>query len=226
MWPEEAAALRDAERKLTELRAVGPYTATFIERWLREPPDVPRPPAIRDGFRTYAEARSVVDAHPVWRAGARAGPPIPAPRSRSTPTPTDRTSTSNACERSRPRGDGSRSARTPIPRTSWPTSTSGSPRRYSPASPASACSTSSRRARSRSESVSFVQPRGRARAKGARCPWQVASASGSIRHRASGVDRVTSAERPAAVSARIRRAWAGAWRRTGEHGRRPGRRRG
>ncbi|MDQ2912428.1 MAG: PHP domain-containing protein, partial [Chloroflexota bacterium] len=39
---------------------------------LREPPDPPTPPPLRDGFITYAHARTVVEAHPEWRAVARA----------------------------------------------------------------------------------------------------------------------------------------------------------
>jgi histidinol phosphatase-like PHP family hydrolase len=72
MWPEEAEALRESGRSLTELRSVGPFTAHFIAEWLREPPDPPKPPPLRDGFITYASARAVVDAHPEWRAVGRA----------------------------------------------------------------------------------------------------------------------------------------------------------
>ena len=59
-------------RDLTELRSVGPFTAGFVRRWLREEPDVPDPPPIRDGFLTYAHARRVVADHPEWGAAARA----------------------------------------------------------------------------------------------------------------------------------------------------------
>jgi len=72
MWPEEATALQESGRSLTELRSVGPFTAHFITEWLREPPDPPTPPPLRDGFITYAYARTVVDAHPEWHAVARA----------------------------------------------------------------------------------------------------------------------------------------------------------
>ena len=72
MWAEEAAAVQESGRSLTELRSVGPFTAHFIAQWLREPPDPPRPPQLRDGFITYAYARTVVDAHPEWRDVARA----------------------------------------------------------------------------------------------------------------------------------------------------------
>ena len=72
MWPEEAAAIQESGRSLTELRSVGPFTAHFISAWLRDAPDPPVPPPLRDGFITYAYARSVVDAHPEWRDVARA----------------------------------------------------------------------------------------------------------------------------------------------------------
>jgi DNA polymerase (family X) len=72
MWPEEASRLAEADRSLTELRAVGPFTASFISGWLRDRPEVPKPPPIRDGFLTFAYARAVVDAHPQWRAAALA----------------------------------------------------------------------------------------------------------------------------------------------------------
>src|SRR2546423_14379670 len=72
MWSEEAAAIEGSGRSLTELRSVGPFTAHFIAQWLREPPDPPTPPPLRDGFITYAHARTVFDAHPDWHAVARA----------------------------------------------------------------------------------------------------------------------------------------------------------
>jgi hypothetical protein len=72
MWTEEAAAIQESGRSLTELRSVGPFTAHFISGWLRDAPDPPVPPPLRDGFITYAHARSIVDAHPEWRDVARA----------------------------------------------------------------------------------------------------------------------------------------------------------
>ncbi|HJV04823.1 MAG TPA: PHP domain-containing protein, partial [Actinomycetota bacterium] len=71
-WPEEAAALAEDGRSLTELRSVGPWVARIIEGWLEEPPDVPEPPPERRGFLTVAEARTAVEAHPEWRAELRA----------------------------------------------------------------------------------------------------------------------------------------------------------
>jgi histidinol phosphatase-like PHP family hydrolase len=72
MWPEEATALQETGRSLTELRSIGPFTAHFISEWLRDPPDRPLPPPLRDGFITYAYARTVVAANPEWQAVARA----------------------------------------------------------------------------------------------------------------------------------------------------------
>jgi histidinol phosphatase-like PHP family hydrolase len=72
MWPEEASRLGETDRSLTDLRAVGPFTASFISGWLRDLPEVPKPPPIRDGFLTFAYARAVLDAHPQWRAAALA----------------------------------------------------------------------------------------------------------------------------------------------------------
>jgi DNA polymerase (family X) len=72
MWPEEASAVEESGRSLTELRSVGPFTAHFISSWLRHPPDPPVPPPLRDGFITYAYARTVFAAHPEWEAAARA----------------------------------------------------------------------------------------------------------------------------------------------------------
>jgi histidinol phosphatase-like PHP family hydrolase len=71
-WPEEAAALEEAGRSLTELRSVGPWVARTITAWLGDPPEVPEPPPERRGFLSVAEARSAVDAHPEWRAELRA----------------------------------------------------------------------------------------------------------------------------------------------------------
>ena len=71
-WPEEAAALAEEGRSLTELRAVGPWVARMINGWLEEPPEMPEPPAVRSGFLTVAEARRVVADHPDWRPRLRA----------------------------------------------------------------------------------------------------------------------------------------------------------
>jgi histidinol phosphatase-like PHP family hydrolase len=71
-WPEEASALAEEGRSLTELRGVGPWVAPTLHGWLEDPPEVPEPPPERRGFLTVAEARAVVEANPEWRAGLRA----------------------------------------------------------------------------------------------------------------------------------------------------------
>jgi histidinol phosphatase-like PHP family hydrolase len=72
MWPVEAALLAQEGRRLTELDAVGPWVARKIEEWLERPPALPEPPALRAGFRSFAECRAIVDAEPAWRAAVRA----------------------------------------------------------------------------------------------------------------------------------------------------------
>jgi histidinol phosphatase-like PHP family hydrolase len=51
---------------------VGPWVARTIASWLENPPDVPRPPELRRGFLTRSEVRSLLRAHPDWRAALRA----------------------------------------------------------------------------------------------------------------------------------------------------------
>ncbi|MGI8620054.1 MAG: hypothetical protein ACR2L6_13345 [Gemmatimonadaceae bacterium] len=71
MWPEEAWRMADAGLSLTDLAGVGPWISARMLEWLREPPDLAEPPAIRSGFRSYAECRAIVDAHPGWRDAVR-----------------------------------------------------------------------------------------------------------------------------------------------------------
>ena len=72
MWSEEATVIQESGRDLTELRAIGPFTANFISRWLKDRPEVPAPPPIRDGFITYASAREVTRVHAEWVGAAKA----------------------------------------------------------------------------------------------------------------------------------------------------------
>jgi DNA polymerase (family 10) len=69
-WPEEAIALIEADRPLTELRAVGPWLAGVIGAWLTEddPPEVPDPPEVRRGFLTLAEVHTTLADQPEWWA--------------------------------------------------------------------------------------------------------------------------------------------------------------
>jgi histidinol phosphatase-like PHP family hydrolase len=71
-WAEEAIALTDGDRSLTEFPGVGPWLAQTITSWLEKPPDIPEPPEVRRGFLTLTEVRSTLDAHPEWRSGLRA----------------------------------------------------------------------------------------------------------------------------------------------------------
>ena len=73
-WPEEAAALVDRDRPLTELRAVGPWLSIVLGGWLAagDPPDPGEPPEVRRGFLTLAEVRATLAEHPEWRATLRA----------------------------------------------------------------------------------------------------------------------------------------------------------
>jgi histidinol phosphatase-like PHP family hydrolase len=67
-WEAEAAEVAEADRSLTELRAVGPWVAARIHGWLDEPPPVPPPDEARSGFLSLAEVRRVLDAEPAWEA--------------------------------------------------------------------------------------------------------------------------------------------------------------
>lgn len=71
VWPEEASDLVGERRPPTELEGVGPRLAERIERWCSDPPSDLRPPAVRAGFMSVAEARAEVAAHPGWRSELR-----------------------------------------------------------------------------------------------------------------------------------------------------------
>ena len=63
-WPEEAVAIAEAGRSLTELRAVGPWLARVIGSWLTDPPTVPEPPPTRQGFLTRTEVAQILARTP------------------------------------------------------------------------------------------------------------------------------------------------------------------
>lgn len=71
MWPEEAAAMVEEDRSLTELPGIGPSLNKIICRWIDDPPDVPTPPEIRAHFLTVTEARAVLAKQPAWSAELR-----------------------------------------------------------------------------------------------------------------------------------------------------------
>jgi histidinol phosphatase-like PHP family hydrolase len=66
LWPEEAFQLIQERRSLTEFSGIGPYLEKLIRRWVEHPPDVPEPPAIRNGFLTMAQARAVLARKRDW----------------------------------------------------------------------------------------------------------------------------------------------------------------
>ena len=57
-WPDEVSDLVAQERPLTELKGIGARLSGLIQSWLDESPEIPEPPPIRAGFRSYAEARA------------------------------------------------------------------------------------------------------------------------------------------------------------------------
>ena len=65
-WPEEVTDLLAQERSLSELKGVGAKLSGLIRSWVEEPPEVPEPPPLRDGFVTFATARAILAEHPDW----------------------------------------------------------------------------------------------------------------------------------------------------------------
>jgi len=59
-WPEEASEIVVEGRPLTELTGIGAKLSGLIHSWLDEPPEVPEPPPTREGFVTFARARTVI----------------------------------------------------------------------------------------------------------------------------------------------------------------------
>lgn len=66
LWEEEAAQLTLSERSLTELASVGPYIARLIGGWMAAPRRVLKPPPIRTGFITLAEAQARLARQDGW----------------------------------------------------------------------------------------------------------------------------------------------------------------
>jgi histidinol phosphatase-like PHP family hydrolase len=57
------------DRPLTDLKAIGAKLSGLIRSWVEEPPEVPDPPPIRAGFRSFAEARRILGENEVWSEG-------------------------------------------------------------------------------------------------------------------------------------------------------------
>jgi histidinol phosphatase-like PHP family hydrolase len=66
LWTEDAVQLMQEGRSLEELSAVGPALNRIIRRWIENPPDVPKPPAIRSGFLTLPQARALLKSRASW----------------------------------------------------------------------------------------------------------------------------------------------------------------
>jgi histidinol phosphatase-like PHP family hydrolase len=67
LWEEEACLIVRQGRSLTELPGVGVSLNRIIGRWVDDPPAVPKPPEIRDGFLTLPEARAILAKKPSIR---------------------------------------------------------------------------------------------------------------------------------------------------------------
>lgn len=66
MWPEEAVALVEQDRPLTELPQVGDRLAGRITSWIEDPPELEETPVSRQDFMTLAQARALLTGHPEW----------------------------------------------------------------------------------------------------------------------------------------------------------------
>ena len=72
LWPENVVDLVAQDRPLTELRAIGPFIAKQILRWIEKPPVLPaRVPSLRRDFFTLADARKLLRANPAWTKSLR-----------------------------------------------------------------------------------------------------------------------------------------------------------
>jgi histidinol phosphatase-like PHP family hydrolase len=65
-WPVEASELLRAGRSVTELPGVGPWIAGRIASLVEEEPEPLTPPAIRDGFMTFADAQAALASDASW----------------------------------------------------------------------------------------------------------------------------------------------------------------
>jgi histidinol phosphatase-like PHP family hydrolase len=65
-WPQEVSDMLAAGTPLTDLKGIGVKLSGLIKTWIDEPPDIPEPPPIRSGFRSFAEARKILADNPEW----------------------------------------------------------------------------------------------------------------------------------------------------------------
>ncbi|MDQ3953298.1 MAG: PHP domain-containing protein, partial [Actinomycetota bacterium] len=68
LWDEEAEAVLEGGRKLSELPRVGPWLAHLIEGWIEDPPGRPAPSPLRHDFMTMSQAVAVLERAPEWPA--------------------------------------------------------------------------------------------------------------------------------------------------------------
>jgi hypothetical protein len=54
------------DRSLSEFSGVGPYLQKLIRGWIRNPPELPEPSEIREGFFTLPQAQAVLATSPAW----------------------------------------------------------------------------------------------------------------------------------------------------------------
>jgi histidinol phosphatase-like PHP family hydrolase len=66
LWLEEATALIEQRRLLTELPGIGPYIEKYVVRWVEDPPPRTVTPRIRSGFLTMTEAQAALANDPSW----------------------------------------------------------------------------------------------------------------------------------------------------------------
>lgn len=67
LWPVEIRDLIAQNRPLTELRAIGPFTAKQIQKWIDKPPRRAKTvPPVRQDFISLAEARRLLATRPAW----------------------------------------------------------------------------------------------------------------------------------------------------------------
>lgn len=71
LWEEEAADVVRTGRSLTELNGIGPYIEKLIRGWVDSPPHEIESPALRSGFLTLTEARSILATRPNWSASIK-----------------------------------------------------------------------------------------------------------------------------------------------------------
>jgi DNA polymerase (family 10) len=63
--------LINEDRSLTEFSGVGPYLEKLIRGWIKNPPELPEPSKIREGFFTLPQAQAVLATRPAWASSLK-----------------------------------------------------------------------------------------------------------------------------------------------------------